>query len=518
MISFLNKKRLTLLSAFMLYFITGTIHTWPAVSSYLYSYLNHYKPDSFTISYLEVIFSLVNVINSIFIPIGVFLSQKTNPILIIGTGLILINLAKAMFIYFPFITPITFALCVCSIGCGLAYMPPLVCLWKYYPTRKGSMTSIALSGFGLNRLMFKYVSVRMINPQGEAPLPERDRYSSEINHNFKVYLEKSLVFFGVLSVLSILMLYPYEPKCKDQKSNSLNDNKLTRHKRCVLSMSHNNAKKYSDDFNYCKYTYNTNSTVINAANNDNKHSNMYYDYNSDDYISFTNSAHTMSMLNSKAAVSIGALIVSYPFIQLTFIFFFAMVFGAIELASMKKFGLLNGYDEKFLSISSFVWKLTNASCFCVWGCLLDKYGFKSVYMFLMLTQIGICSSCYFTSKYKIGFVLYNIVSAVVNSGNLSISPTSFALAFGSENGAMLHSLSSILFNTFYMCRPLISNLVTLKVHFLIFYLIITLFSMLALIILCFFDPNPNERKTSRRTVSNVRTVFPFQSRKKTFLE
>lgn len=504
MISFLNKKRLTLLSAFMLYFITGTIHTWPAVSSYFYSYLNHYKQASFTISYLEVIFSLVNVINSIFIPIGVFLSQKTNPILIIGTGLILINLAKVIFIYFPFITPITIALCLCSIGCGLAYMPPLVCLWKYYPNRKGSMTSIALSGFGLNRMMFKYVSVRMINPHNEAPLPERDRYSNEINYNFKIYLEKSLMFFGVLSILSLLMLYPYEHKHKEQKSNSLNDNKLIQHKRCVLSMSHNNTKTYSDDFNY--------------YNNVNTLSDIYYDYNSDDYISNSGGNGVNSMLNNKTTVSIGALIVSYPFIQLTFIFFFAMVFGAIELASMKKFGLLNGYDEKFLSISSFVWKFTNASCFCVWGYLLDKYGFKSVYMCLMLIQIGICSSCYFTSKYKIGFVMYNIISAVVNSGNLSISPTSFALVFGSENGAMLHSLSSILFNTFYMCRPLISNLVTLKVHFLIFYLIITLFSMLALIILCFFDPHQKERKTSRMIVSNVRTVFPFQKRKKTFLE
>ena len=41
-------------------------------------------------------------------------------------------------------------------------------------------------------------------------------------------------------------------------------------------------------------------------------------------------------------------------------------------------------------------------------------------------------------------------------------------------------------NTFYIFTPLISNLLTEKIYYLIIYLIITLFSMLGFIVLCFF--------------------------------
>ena len=41
-------------------------------------------------------------------------------------------------------------------------------------------------------------------------------------------------------------------------------------------------------------------------------------------------------------------------------------------------------------------------------------------------------------------------------------------------------------NTFYIFTPLISNLLTEKIYYLIIYLVITLFSMLGFIVLCFF--------------------------------
>ena len=46
--------------------------------------------------------------------------------------------------------------------------------------------------------------------------------------------------------------------------------------------------------------------------------------------------------------------------------------------------------------------------------------------------------------------------------------------------------TSFLNNTFYIFTPLISNLLTEKIYYLIIYLIITLFSMLGFIVLCFF--------------------------------
>ena len=69
---------------------------------------------------------------------------------------------------------------------------------------------------------------------------------------------------------------------------------------------------------------------------------------------------------------------------------------------------------------------------------------------------------------------------------MAIGPTNFSIIFDNEKGALLFGISCFLTNAFYIFRPLISNLLTEKIYFLIIYLIITLFSMLGFIILCFF--------------------------------
>ena len=450
MLKYHKRKLLTLLGAFCIHFITSNIHTLPSICPYFYSYLIQFKKGTFSYTYLEVILSLVNLIHNIFIPVGVLLTRKHNITTVIGIGLILIIIAKAIFAFFINIIIVSIGLCICSVGCGLAYMPPIICLWHYYPKRKGLMTGIALSGFGFNRLVFKYLSLVIINPMKIGLMPSMERYPIEINLNFKLYLEISLVFFSFLSVISILMIHPYQ---KEQRRYNAKLPKEGKHRSLSLEQHKIKSCYYNDDDDYT-------------------------------YISYL-STFIMNIKDSKHYASLSQLIVSYPFIQLTFIFFFAMAFGTIELSSMKKFGLMNGHDETFLAFSGMMWKITTLIFFYIWGYFVDRYGFKKVYSNLVLIQILISSTCYFISKWKIGFMIYSLTCAIINSGNLTISPTAFAMIFDIEEGSMLSSIASILINTFYICRPFITNLVTSRVYFLIFYIIITLFSMLALIILCF---------------------------------
>ena len=79
------------------------------------------------------------------------------------------------------------------------------------------------------------------------------------------------------------------------------------------------------------------------------------------------------------------------------------------------------------------------------------------------------------------------LSAAINSGYLALTPTCYALIFGDEKGILLYSISSILINTFYICRPVLNNIVVDKVYYLMLFMIMTIFSMFALIILCFFE-------------------------------
>ncbi len=409
MLKYHKRKLLTLLGAFCIHFITSNIHILPSICPYFYSYLIQFKEGTFSYTYLEVILSLVNLIHNIFIPVGVLLTRKHNITTVIGIGLILIIIAKAIFAFFINIIIVSIGLCICSVGCGLAYMPPIICLWHYYPKRKGLMTGIALSGFGFNRLVFKYLSLVIINPMKIGLMPSMERYPIEINLNFKLYLEISLVFFSFLSVISILMIHPYQ---KEQRRYNAKLPKEGKHRSLSLEQHKIKSCYYNDDDDYT-------------------------------YISYL-STFIMNIKDSKHYASLSQLIVSYPFIQLTFIFFFAMAFGTIELSSMKKFGLMNGHDETFLAFSGMMWKITTLIFFYIWGYFVDRYGFKKVYSNLVLIQILISSTCYFISKWKIGFMIYSLTCAIINSGNLTISPTAFAMIFDIEEGSMLSSIASIL--------------------------------------------------------------------------
>jgi len=163
-----------------------------------------------------------------------------------------------------------------------------------------------------------------------------------------------------------------------------------------------------------------------------------------------------------------------------------MMFGIIETSSMKNFGKLNGHSEEFLWNASFMWKIINFLFFPLWGYLFDKIGFKRFYRIIISLEILICAICYYISYNKYGFIFYCFISALVNSASLAISPTDFGIIFGNEKGAFLFCISCFLTNTFYVFRPIIDNLLTHKIYYLILYLILTLFSMLGFIILCFF--------------------------------
>ena len=151
---------------------------------------------------------------------------------------------------------------------------------------------------------------------------------------------------------------------------------------------------------------------------------------------------------------------------------------------------MHRHSEETISNGTLLWKITNASFFSVWGYLLDKFKFKNLFIVILIMEISVSSSCYFICSYKWGYLLYTFLGALVNSANLVISTAIFVIIFGIDRGALLFSISSNLFNIYYFLRPVINNFVSIRIYYLLFYLIITLCAILSLIILCFFIEKP----------------------------
>lgn len=506
----LNKISIkTLISGFILHIILSTIHLWTTVARYFYSYLIELNSLKFKESYLEFLFRLAIVFHSIFIPIGIVLNGNISSVKITSIGLLMKILSNAILIFIPNIIIVTITFLISSAGTGLAYFPVILEIWKYYPENKGLCTSFILSGFGFIRLIYKYISIKMINPNKLKIDLTTETYPQEINDNFKNYLKKIEIFFSVLSLLCVLLMFPYDEynnillfkkRKKNKKSQKYSLVELTNksHKNLKFYYKNEDEKKEKKFFsakilkltNFRHEESSSSSYLKNLTKNlvENSEKKITKHFKEDENTQIPNKKITNKKDNIDPNLTepLFSSLISQPYLQLTFIFFFAMIFSTIEISSMKKFGELNEYSENFLWYSSLLWKITNLFFYPIWGYLLDKIKFKKLYTIILSIEILISSSCYFIADNKFGFLLYSTVSSAVHTANVSLSPTVYSFIFDNEKGSLLFGISFILFNTFYIYRPAI-NATSQKIYYLLFYLVILLFNMLSLIILCFFD-------------------------------
>lgn len=462
----------TLIAGCILHFILGTFHTWQSILRYFNSYLLEYNDNPIHHKYLEVIFSISNVPHGLFMILGVFLTGYFSSLKITGIGLMIRIISESTYLFFPNINVVTINIFISSSATGLIYLPIILDILKYYPKSKGSCVSFVFSGFGINRLMFKYISIQIIDPYSIEMIHSTQKYPSIINDNFKFYLKIYLIFYSLLSVLCIYLLHPYKPKKIPEPVKDLyNKRKFTID--CSLSANLINIDK---NFKEEKEKYKEEN--INETDNEDEDNYIKYLLKKKKKKKYEKENDTKEPFTS--------LIISYPFIQLTLIFFFTMLIGLVELSSIRKLGALNGHSEIFLWNTSFIFKILNAVGLPIWGYLLDKTGFKKLYSVILSVQLIISSLCFFISSNTIGFILYNGISALLHSVNLSIQLTTYVLIFGNEKGVLLYSISWLLIYIFYILRPFISNIFVSKIYYLMFYIGLTLFTMIALIILCLF--------------------------------
>ena len=521
----LNKKLgyYNIFSGFLIHLLLGTLHSWSNIYRYFHSFLVVQNSIQISKVYLNNIFSFVIVFYNIFILIGILLMKKFNSITITGCGLLLKIYANIIILFFPNIIIVTLCIFLCSAACGICYMPIILEIWKFFPKNKGLATSLALSGYGFTQLFFEEISINIINIEKRDIDYVEGVYPSDVNENFKSFYKMINIFFTFISVISILMIYPHDKYKKYLRKSVPRYNFQFKNLINGVNEKDDNDNNDEAEFNQSAHLF--------ALQDKNKNGNKYLSliknfflkkkektrvehkkkFKTEDLSYFDESKNELDenlitdvrlleVTNEKKEniKILFSLIISYPFLQLTSIFFFTKIFGIIELSSIKNFGVLNGYDENFLWYGIFISKVTNFLCFALWGYLFDKIGFKRFYRLIITLEIVISSLCYYISTYKSGFIVYCIVSAFVNSASMAIGPTNFSIIFDNEKGALLFGISCFLTNTFYIFRPLISNILTEKIYYLIINLIITLFSMLGFIILCFFIDEKFVSNNSRR--------------------
>lgn len=87
--------------------------------------------------------------------------------------------------------------------------------WYYFPKRKGLATGIIVCGFGISASILNIFIQYQINPDGIKP-DSNGFYNSEISNRVPQYLLQALILFSIMSVISVLLVIPYEDQEVDK--------------------------------------------------------------------------------------------------------------------------------------------------------------------------------------------------------------------------------------------------------------------------------------------------------------
>ena len=494
MLSIKAKGYLTVIGAIFFYSILAITHTLQSLDHFFISYFyyknNKDKSLPIKIVNFDLIFSFSNFFLTLFVFLGVILNKfiKLHYLLFLSYCL---KISSFYIIYwYPTLKMLNFHILIGNSVIGLCYLPIMKEIWKYFPDKKGFYTGIALSALGLNRLLFKYITDAIINPNNIPRIQNnKEYYPREIHHNLETFMRYHLYEYTITAILSFFLIIPYESEeVKIKRKMSFNP------------QFHPTEKLKVNRSYFKRQTYNIEKLQIHNLILENTKptpelnlEESLKEEDSEDSLSITDSNEPSSHSSEKKIdidknknINIFTLLLSFPFLQLVFIFFFTNIFGTVELNIMRKFGEINGLPKEFISECSLIWKIANFVSIPIWGFLFDSIKFKHLYTILLVLQIIISSMCYFVSNSKIGFLSYILTSAIVNSANLTVYPCTFSKIFGDNYGSILFSLSFSFDNLVYIWRNLLNEILTNKIYFLTFYIIITTFSMIALIILCFF--------------------------------
>ena len=96
-----------------------------------------------------------------------------------------------------------------GLGIGMGYYPILKTTWKYYPEKKGFLTGLILSVFGLCPFIFTSIADAVMNPDAIST-NDNGLYKEEIALKMKNFSLIMVIVMGACGILSQILMFPMD--------------------------------------------------------------------------------------------------------------------------------------------------------------------------------------------------------------------------------------------------------------------------------------------------------------------
>ena len=446
-ISFLDNKKkgiLTLISAVLINLLTGNLFSFPNFIPYYKSFLYYRNGNIEEVSDKQLYYVA---------PVGIFIHNTlpsvtglldqmlgTRILYIIGSiSLLISQLLIYNFIdyYIIIISYILFGLCG-----SFTYFQSLKNCWKYFPDKKGLISGIIFSSFGLSAFIFTSLGDYLINPKDEQKNKD-GYYSEEISEKFLTYIKVFIICIIAMGTISCILCFPFKEESKKENDNSENNE------------------------------INKDVTVTDNGN-----------YENENHYTVEIKEETKKEENEELTLKESLL--SLDFFLCLAVAGCTLFYGFLLTNTYRNFGSRKfPKNETELKYLSKAFTLLNTFSRLVWGFIFDKIGFKILYIIVCLNQI-ICGGLIYSSSTNI--VAYFIVvcfGVLSYAGHIILFPNLIHHKFGVDNSVVILGICGIFGGISALIGPVLTDIIENDEDYLKTYLIGVSPTIVSLLITCF---------------------------------
>jgi len=215
-LSNLVKGVLSLVGAFCLHFMNGSLYSWSNLNQYFASYLKHNGNPNIVPEDTSFLMPCIFLVQYCFMTIGVKLGNRVGARFSTLIGILFMYGSYAIMIFSTNYYLVLIAMGIFGLGDGLANLSVITNCWKYFPNNKALINGIIIGGLGISSAVLTPIAdYFIINPRHVEP-DESGIYPVKIANHLLDFLYFLAGFFLVLGILAVSLTFNYKEELVDE--------------------------------------------------------------------------------------------------------------------------------------------------------------------------------------------------------------------------------------------------------------------------------------------------------------